>query len=91
MGPISDFDFACIETDLDGVLVELTCDKGNENGTMVFVQGIISGLPYFIPSNVSRALYTADFGSGVADVIDRIRIRNPNVSTAANVRLALFT
>lgn len=89
--PISDFDFLFIVSDLSGVLVELTCDKGGENGAVPFVLGLIAGFPLMLGSNVSRALHTADFQSGVADVIDRVRIHNPSTTTSANVRVALFT
>ena len=88
---ISDFDFLWIESDLSGVLVELTCDANNGVGRVQMPLCLIAGFPLILASKVSRAGHTADFAAGTADVIDMIRVLNPSVSTGANVRAALFT
>lgn len=87
---ISSFDFLWIESSLDGVLVELTTDKGGEVGDESFVVELKADKPFLLFTDTGRANYTADFAGGSADVIDRIRIRNPSASTVANVRFALF-
>lgn len=89
--PISDFDFLFIESDLSGVMVELTADKGGEIGTRVFTIGLIANIPLMLPSNLSYANYSADFGAGTLDLIDRIRVRNKSTTLTANVRVALFS
>ena len=86
----SSFDFLWIESSLDGVLVELTTDKGDEVGNESFVIELKADKPFVLFTDTGRANYTADFAGGSADLIDRVRIRNPSASTVANVRFALF-
>lgn len=89
--PVSAFDVLVIESDLSGVLVELTCDKGNDVGREEFVVELVAGLPLILGSDSSMANYTADFASGTADVIDRIRVKNPSgASSSAKVSVMLF-
>lgn len=87
--PVTDFDFLWIESDQD-VLVELTCDQNNGVGREEMVIEVIADKPWYLCSDDSHALYTADFAAGTADVIDRIRVRNVSGSTA-NVRVFLAT
>lgn len=88
--PLSSFDYLWIESSIDGVLIELTTDKGNEVGDEAYVIELLADKPFKLYSDTGRANYTADFAVGTADVIDRIRIRNPSASVAADVRLAMF-
>lgn len=90
--PISDFDLLVIESDYAGVQVELTCDANNGVGREEFVITLVAGLPLVIADDGSIANYTTDFAAGTADVIDRIRVRNPTgAGSSANVRVGIFT
>lgn len=86
---ISDWDVLYVESDYD-VNIELTCDYGNEVGTVVFAKTIKASCPLMLTHDDALAIYTANFATGSADVIDRIRIRNTSGSTAA-VRGLLIT
>lgn len=87
--PLSDFDYLFVEAD-QNVLLELTCDKGNEVGTVVFAKEIPASKPFDLITDDAMAAHTADFGAGTEDVIDRLRIRNVSGSTAT-VRVLLVT
>lgn len=78
---ITDFDFCWVLSD-QAVLVEFTADKGGENGTVVSTHEAQAGVPLMLTSDDCMANHTADFATGTADVIDRIRIRNVSGSTA---------
>jgi hypothetical protein len=89
---VTSFVFGWVESDVDGVLVEQTCDANNGVGRVQFVNEVRAGIPFVIPIDDSIAAHTADFGAGTADVIDTIRIRNPTgAATDAKVRLVLFS
>jgi len=87
--PLTDFDLLFIESDLDGVMVELTTDKGAEVGTVVSTVELKAGKPLILNSDGSWANYTVDFAAGTLDVIDQIRIHNP--AGSANVHAVLVT
>jgi len=90
--PLADFELLWIETDLDGVLVELTTDQNAGVGKVVYTIEIYKGFPFkLVGGDGSHANYTADFATGTLDVIDQIRIRNPDASNTANVRAVLVT
>ena len=89
---LADFDFLSVESDLDGVLVELVIDKGNENGTRVVELELKAGIPFYLGNDGGMANSSANFATGTLDVIDEIRIRNPSgASRAAVVRVFLIT
>jgi hypothetical protein len=73
--PLTTFLVCVIETTVD-MLLELTCDANNGVGDELLVLKLKGGIPFILGSNYSIANYTANFGGGTADVIDRIRIRN---------------
>jgi hypothetical protein len=79
--PLADFDALYIKSD-QILLVEFTCDKGAEVGTVVFARKLLASEPMLILHDDAMALYTANFATGTADVIDRIRVRNESGSTA---------
>ena len=79
--PMAEFDFLYIKADQD-LLVEFTCDKGGEVGTVLFARKVLASEPVMILHDDAMALYTAAFATGTADVIDRIRVRNTSGSTA---------
>lgn len=88
--PVSAFEFLWVRSDIDGVLVELTCDKGNNVGVCVFALELKAGIPLRLRGDGAMANYTADFATGTLDVIDRVRIKNPSTnSDAAKVRVFL--
>lgn len=89
--PLTDFDLLYIVSDLDGVLVELTTDTGADVGKVVYTIELKKNDPLIINEDGSHANYTADFATGTLDMIDEIRIRNPDGATAANVRAVLVT
>jgi hypothetical protein len=78
---ITDFDFLWVLSD-QNVLVEMTADKAADVGTVVFAQEAQANVPLMLTSDDCMANHTADFATGTADVIDRIRIRNVSGSTA---------
>lgn len=86
---VTDFDFLWLVSD-QVVLVEFTADKGGEVGTVVFSQEAQAGIPLMLTSDDCMANYTANFATGTADVIDRIRVRNVSGSTAA-IELLIVT
>ena len=89
--PLSDFDYLFCETDLDDTYIELTTDKGGENGTVVYTIPVNKDFPFELCADDSFANYTANWATGTTqkDLIDRIRIRNNSTATAANIRLFL--
>lgn len=88
---LTDFDFCYIMSDLDGVQVELTTDVGNDVGDEYMVVTLKAGVPLILGADDGIANYTVNWGAGTADVIDRIRVRNPSAVTAANVDFLLVT
>lgn len=89
--PLTDWELLYVETDLDGVLVELTTDQDGGVGKVVYTLEVKKDFPLLIVNDGSHANYTADFATGTLDVIDQIRIRNPSGATTANVRAVLVT
>ena len=87
---MADFDVLWIEAETDGIQIELTIDKGGEVGTEPFTLTLKKDVPFILADDAGFANYTADFGGGTLDVIDRIRIRNPTAS-AISVRLFMGT
>ncbi len=78
---VTNFDFLWMISD-QNVFLELTCDKGGENGTVVFAHEVQANIPYALASDDAYALYTANFATGTEDVIDRLRVRNVSGNTA---------
>jgi hypothetical protein len=89
--PLTDFDFMWVESELDGVLVEMTTDANAGVGREEFVVELNANIPFILGTDTGQANYTADFAAATADVIDQIRIRNPDGSSTAAVRLFLFS
>lgn len=87
--PVTNFDYVWILADQD-LYVEWTCDRGGEVGTVVFGDIIESNTPWDRFYDDALAVYTANFATGTADVIDRIRLRNVSGSTATG-RFVLIT
>jgi hypothetical protein len=85
--PITSFSLLAIVTDVD-MLVELTCDVGNDVGTKQLVLKAKANIPLLLGSNYSIANYTNNFGGGTADVIDQIRVRNES-GGSGTVRILL--
>lgn len=85
----TDFDYVWIEADQD-LRVEWTCDRGAEVGTVVFADLIEADTPWDRLYDDALANYTANFATGTADVVDRIRLRNVSGSTAYG-RFVLIT
>lgn len=86
---LTNFEYLYIESDQD-VRIELTVDVGNEVGDELWAKIIKANQPFDIMEDDALAVYTANFATGTADVIDRLRIRNAG-STAANVRIVMVT
>lgn len=86
---LTNFEFLWIESDQD-IYAELTVDVGNEVGDELWARYIKANQPLCLFEDDGIANYTANFATGTADVIDRLRVRNPG-STAANVRIVLVT
>lgn len=58
------------------IIAELTIDRGNDVGDELFTVELKNGFPFILGADDGYANYTANFGGGTLDVIDRIRIRN---------------
>lgn len=86
---LTNFDYVWIEADQD-LYIEWTCDRGGEVGTVVFGDIMEANTPWDRFYDDALALYTANFATGTADVVDRIRLRNVSGSTA-NGRFVLIT
>ena len=86
---VTNFDYLWLESDQD-IYVEWTCDRGAEVGLVVFGDIIEANHPWDRFYDDALALYTANFATGTADVIDRIRLRNVS-GTTANIRAVLIT
>lgn len=78
---LTDFDFLWLKSN-QNILLELTCDKGAEVGTVVFAKEIQANQDFMLLSDDAMALYTANFATGTEDKIDRLRLRNVSGSTA---------
>lgn len=89
--PLTSFSFLWIESSIDGVEVELTCDANSTYGREEMAFVLKANAPLMLVGNKSLANYTAGFASGTVDVIDQIRIRNPlSTGADATVRVVLI-
>ncbi len=86
---LGSFSFAWIVSDRD-VYLELTVDKDGDNGVEVLAFTIEAGVPFALANDTGLANYTVDFAALTADVIDQIRIHNPDATNAAKVEVLLF-
>jgi hypothetical protein len=87
---LSNFDFLYVSSADQPVYLELTADAGGENGTTVFAIEVQAGQPFTLGSDDCYENYTANFATGTAGVIDRLRIRNVSGSTS-DVRVVAIT
>lgn len=62
------------------ILIELTTDTNAGVGTELYTIQVDAEAPFILSSDTSYANYTANFGGGTLDVIDRIRVRNAGAS-----------
>lgn len=86
----STFLFGYVVSDLDDVELEIAVDIGADVATALHTVQLKKNVPYLLPSKVAYAGdYTANWGAGTLDNIERIRARNPSTSTAATVRVVL--
>lgn len=74
-GSLTDFEFFWLKADQD-VQIELTVDRGAEVGTVVVAIILPANKDFVLNEDGGLANYTADFATGSADVIDRLRVRN---------------
>ena len=95
-GGAADFDYLLIyvedaEDADDIVFLEATTDVGAEVGTEVFPPiALRKGHWFVLPRSGSYANYTANFGGGTVDNIERIRVRNISAGTVAKVSIYAF-
>jgi len=91
---LSDFDVLLLESDQD-VVVELTVDKGGENGTAYATLPLKAGNsgkpgpPFCLFRNDAYANYTSPF-TGTLDTIETVKVRNDSGATA-HVRVVAVT
>lgn len=78
---IADFDFLFIVSTQD-VYLELTTDLDNSVGDELYTLPLTANVPFVLARDDSYANYTANFGGGTLDTIERIRCRNISGSTA---------
>lgn len=90
--PLSAFSLLWITSSVAGLYVELCTDKNGTYGDEPYTLPLEADIPFILADDRSFANYTADFGGGTVDVIDRIRIHNPSGNSAgtSNVRFCLF-
>lgn len=86
---ITNFDFLWFQADQD-LYCEVTADRGAEVGTVVFGFIVESNTPFRLIYDDALANFTANFATGTADVIDRIRLRNVS-GTTANIEYCLIS
>jgi hypothetical protein len=86
---VTNFDYVWLEADQD-LRIEWTCDRGGEVGTVVFADLMEALTPWDRFYDDAMANYTANYATGTADVVDRIRLRNVSGSTAYG-RFVLIT
>lgn len=68
----------------DGALMlELTTDTNGSIGDELYTVRLAALAPFTLASGVSYANYTANFGGGTLDVIDRLRVRNLGASAVS--------
>jgi len=87
---LADFDLLVVTSTAAGVFVELTTDPDNSVGDEVFTVELAANVPLVLGSKRSYANYTADFGGGTIDAIQRVRVKNTG-TTAATVELVAVT
>ncbi|MBK7363157.1 MAG: hypothetical protein IPJ01_12780 [Micavibrio sp.] len=85
-----DFDFLCIETDVE-IVLELITDANNGVGREEFTVTVIPDVPFVLASKQSYANYTLAFAAGTLDVIDKITCKNLHATAAATVRRFIAT
>lgn len=86
---VTTFDYFFIKCDQD-IRIELTVDRGAEVGTILIPLLVEANTPFQLIYDDALANYTANFATGSADIIDRIRIRNVSGVTTSGA-WALFT
>jgi hypothetical protein len=85
----ADFDFLFIVSTQD-IYLELTTDQNAGVGDELYTLPLAANVPFVLARDDSYANYTANFGGGTLDTIERIRARNISGSTAA-IRTVLAT
>jgi hypothetical protein len=85
---IADFDFLAIVSDQD-IYLELTADQNGSFGDELLAFKLKANVPFFLAYDDAYANYTANFGGGTLDVIDRIRAKA--VATTASVRVVAIS
>lgn len=86
--PLTNFDFAWIESD-QNLILELTADAGNQVGDETNSLEIQAGRPFDLLSDDAYAGYTS-LTSLTEDVIDLIKVRNVSGQTAT-IRAVFIT
>lgn len=86
---VTTFDYFFMKCDV-AIRVEVTVDRGGEVGDELMCFLVAANTPFQLIYDDALANYTANFGGGSADVIDRLRIRNVS-GGAASGAWALFT
>lgn len=86
---ITEFDFFWLVSDQD-LKLELTVDRGADNGLEELVVIVAAGTPFRLIYNDALANYSGTLSAGTADVIDEIVVRNESGSTAS-IRRVIVT
>lgn len=86
---LADFDYLWIVSDSD-IWAELTVDVGGEVGDELWARVIEANRPFDLIGDGGLANYTANFATGTADMLDRLRLRNAG-SEAARVTVFMAT
>lgn len=87
---LKNFDWFWLKADT-ALRIEITCDRGGENGTVQFAFVWPADMPFRLFGDDAVANYAGTITGGTADLIDKVRIYNPSTTTAANVEFAVVT
>jgi hypothetical protein len=79
---LPDFDFFYLVSDTTGVYFEWTVDTDGTYGTTYATKSLYANCPVWLIKDAAYANYTANFGGGTIDVIERFRVRNTTTGTA---------
>ena len=88
---LGSFDYLEVVSDISGVYVELTTDQNAGVGDEFYTVELVANLPLILFGDGSYANYTANFGGGTLDLIERVRVRNVSGATAAKIYVGAVT
>lgn len=86
---LADFDIMVVVSDKSNVILEWTTDKDGSVGDEYATIGLYANMPQLFGTDDSYANYTANYGGGTLDKIERVRVRNLGTETAVVELIAI--